>query len=219
MKLIVENISKSFGNKKILDGISFTVEPGERICFFGPSGEGKTTILRCLCGLEPIDSGRIYQTDEQNNPLPLKRHGKIGMVFQEYHLFPHLSVEENLLLAPLVEHSSNVEKARQKMAELLELLHLSDQISAYPYQLSGGQKQRVAIARACMLSPDILFFDEPTAALDPTSRTQVEQIIRQLSDRGIGILVVSHDQDFVHRICTKTFQIHRQKLIPDAISS
>lgn len=208
MKLIAENISKSFGDKKVLDEISFEVGKEDCLSFFGPSGEGKTTILRCLCGLENIDAGRLYWKGEEKE----KEHGKIGMVFQDYQLFPHLSIRENLLLAPLCSEKMPKEKALPRMRELLGLLGISEKEEAYPCQLSGGQKQRAAVARACMLEPDILCFDEPTAALDAQSAAQVQSIIKDLSERRIGIVVVSHDRNLVRAVSRKVFGIRKGKI-------
>lgn len=208
MKLIAENISKSFGDKKVLDEISFEVGKEDCLSFFGPSGEGKTTILRCLCGLENIDAGRLYWKGEEKE----KENGKIGMVFQDYQLFPHLSIRENLLLAPLCSEKMPKEKALPRMRELLGLLGISEKEEAYPCQLSGGQKQRAAVARACMLEPDILCFDEPTAALDAQSAAQVQSIIKDLSERRIGIVVVSHDRNLVRAVSRKVFGIRKGKI-------
>lgn len=208
MKLIAENISKSFGDKKVLDEISFEVGKEDCLSFFGPSGEGKTTILRCLCGLENIDAGRLYWKGEEKE----KEHGKIGMVFQDYQLFPHLSIRENLLLAPLCSEKMPKEKALPRMRELLGLLGISEKEEAYPCQLSGGQKQRAAVARACMLEPDILCFDEPTAALDAQAAAQVQSIIKDLSERRIGIVVVSHDRNLVRAVSRKVFGIRKGKI-------
>ncbi len=212
MVLSVENLSKNFGKNKVFHGISFSVNKGEIVCIKGKSGEGKTTLLRCLTGLETADKGSIkinnmYLCKEENNHIKYAEktelqtiRQEIGLVFQSFNLFPHMNVLENLMEAPLFLKKDSRDNIRIKALELLKKLELEGKEQSYPYQLSGGQKQRVAIARACMLNPSILCFDEPTSALDEQTRGQISKIIRDLSAQGIAIIIVTHDNAFVDEI-------------------
>lgn len=212
MVLSVENLSKNFGKNKVFHGISFSVNKGEIVCIKGKSGEGKTTLLRCLTGLETADKGSIkinnmYLCKEENNHIKYAEKNElqtirqeIGLVFQSFNLFPHMNVLENLMEAPLFLKKDSRDNIRIKALELLKKLELEGKEQSYPYQLSGGQKQRVAIARACMLNPSILCFDEPTSALDEQTRGQISKIIRDLSAQGIAIIIVTHDNAFVDEI-------------------
>ncbi len=212
MVLSVENLSKNFGKNKVFHGISFSVNKGEIVCIKGKSGEGKTTLLRCLTGLETADKGSIkinnmYLCKEENNHIKYAEktelqtiRQEIGLVFQSFNLFPHMNVLENLMEAPLFLKKDSRDNIRIKALELLKKLELEGKEQSYPYQLSGGQKQRVAIARACMLNPSILCFDEPTSALDEQTTGQISKIIRDLSAQGIAIIIVTHDNAFVDEI-------------------
>lgn len=212
MVLSVENLSKNFGKNKVFHDISFSVNKGEIVCIKGKSGEGKTTLLRCLTGLETADKGSIkinnmYLCKEENNHIKYAEktelqtiRQEIGLVFQNFNLFPHMNVLENLMEAPLFLKKDSRDNIRIKALELLKKLELEGKEQSYPYQLSGGQKQRVAIARACMLNPSILCFDEPTSALDEQTRGQISKIIRDLSAQGIAIIIVTHDNAFVDEI-------------------
>lgn len=219
MILEVNNLSKSFNNLEIFKDVTFTVNKGEIVCIKGKSGEGKTTLLRCLNNLEIPDHGSIkinnkYLCMEINSKVqfPSKKEmqsirGEIGFVFQSFNLFPHMTVMENVLLAPLYHKNRPKLNIDKKAAELLSQLELEGRGDSYPYQLSGGQKQRVAIARACMLSPSILCFDEPTSALDESTRGQISKIIRDLASREIAIIIVSHDNVFVKEIAQRVLKL------------
>ena len=214
MSVIVENISKAFGEVKVFENISFMVEPGEIVCIKGKSGEGKTTLLRCLNNLETVDDGRIVIDGlDLTNVKDSRQVGqKIGLVFQSYNLFPHLSVMENLSLAPKYLKSGSDEEILKRGRELLETLEIADKENVYPYQLSGGQKQRVAIARACMLNPSVLCFDEPTSALDAETTKQISTVIRKLAGTGMSILIVTHDEQFVEEIAERIIKMTGGKI-------
>ena len=214
MSVIVENISKAFGEVKVFENISFMVEPGEIVCIKGKSGEGKTTLLRCLNNLETVDDGRIVIDGlDLTNVKDSRQVGqKIGLVFQSYNLFPHLSVMENLSLAPKYLKTGSDEEILKRGRELLETLEIADKESVYPYQLSGGQKQRVAIARACMLNPSVLCFDEPTSALDAETTKQISTVIRKLAGTGMSILIVTHDEQFVEEIAERIIKMTGGKI-------
>lgn len=199
--LKVENLKKSFGNRQILDGINFTVNDGNILTIVGPSGAGKTTLLRCITGLETADSGTFLIDGKKYNPANLEGSDSvIGVVFQDFNLFPHLSVMENLTLAPTLVLKKSTSEAEQTAAKLLDQLGLKGKGKLYPYQLSGGQKQRVAIARALAMNPKILCYDEPTSALDPNLRDEVANLILSLKAQGMTQLVVTHDMDFAKKI-------------------
>lgn len=214
MSVIVENISKAFGEVKVFENISFMVEPGEIVCIKGKSGEGKTTLLRCLNNLETVDDGRIVIDGlDLTNVKDSRQVGqKIGLVFQSYNLFPHLSVMENLSLAPKYLKTGSDEEILKRGRELLETLEIADKENVYPYQLSGGQKQRVAIARACMLNPSVLCFDEPTSALDAETTKQISTVIRKLAETGMSILIVTHDEQFVEEIAERIIKMTGGKI-------
>lgn len=215
MVLEIKNLSKNFGKTVVFKDISFSVNKGEIVCIRGKSGEGKTTLLRCINNLETPDKGSIkinnnYLCSETNGKMTLAQKSElqsirqeIGLVFQNFNLFPHLTVMENLLEAPLFLKKMPLEKIKVKAKELLKQLELEGKENNYPFQLSGGQKQRVAIARACMLNPSILCFDEPTSALDESTRNQISKIIKTLSKQGIAIIIVTHDNAFVDEIAEK----------------
>ncbi|RRD95160.1 amino acid ABC transporter ATP-binding protein [Clostridiales bacterium COT073_COT-073] len=213
MSLQVKALSKSYGNNIVLNQVSFVVQPGEIVCLRGKSGEGKTTLLRCLNRLEKPDSGQIL-IDEidimvENKGLSIAE--KIGLVFQNYNLFPHKNVMENLLLAPrLLKQGEN--EMKKRAVELLKQLGIEDKADQYPFQLSGGQKQRVAIARACMLSPQVLCFDEPTSALDRESIEGICRIMLDLSKQGMMILIVTHDEEFAERIAMRSLVLEKGRM-------
>lgn len=218
MILEVNNLSKNFGKTAVFDNISFSVDKGEIVCIKGKSGEGKTTLLRCINNLETPDKGSIningrYLFKEENNHMVAASKNElqtivqdIGLVFQSFNLFPHMNVMENLLEAPLFLKKSR-EDSKKRALELLKMLELEGKENSYPYQLSGGQKQRVAIARACMLEPKVLCFDEPTSALDESTRNQITKIIRNLASQGIAIIIVTHDNAFADEIAEKTITL------------
>ncbi len=197
--LELKNIKKSFSGRRILNGISLKVSDGEIMCIVGQSGGGKTTLLRCISGLEQIDEGEILLDGEKFNPISSKD-APIGVVFQEYNLFPHLSVLENVTLAPEIALKKDPQAVEKEARQLLKKLSLEGKENLYPYQLSGGQRQRVAIARALAMHPEILCYDEPTSALDPGLRDKVRDIILNLKNESMTQIIVTHDLDFAKEI-------------------
>lgn len=206
--LEVKNLTKSFGNRVILDNVNLTVKDGEILSIVGPSGAGKTTLLRCITGLETADSGQFLVDGQPFDPQGSKDTDRvIGVVFQDYNLFPNLSVMENITLAPTMVLKKDTAAAAKDAKVLLEELGLSTKGDLYPYQLSGGQKQRVAIARALAMKPKILCYDEPTSALDPNLRQEVAKIILGLKKDGMTQLVVTHDFDFADTIADDILKV------------
>lgn len=198
--LELKQISKRFGDKQILSDFNLLVPEKQIVAIVGPSGGGKTTLLRMLAGLETIDSGQIAYNGE-NLPLDaLEKRNLLGFVFQDFQLFPHLSVMENLILSPIKTMNVTKEEASKKAMSLLERLGLEQHADAYPFSLSGGQKQRVALARAMMIDPEIIGYDEPTSALDPELRLEVEKLILQNRELGMTQIVVTHDIPFAEAI-------------------
>lgn len=206
--LEVKNLTKSFGNRVILDNVNLTVKDGEILSIVGPSGAGKTTLLRCITGLETADSGQFLVDGQPFDPQGSKDTDRvIGVVFQDYNLFPNLSVMENITLAPTMVLKKDTAAAVKDAKVLLEELGLSTKGDLYPYQLSGGQRQRVAIARALAMKPKILCYDEPTSALDPNLRQEVAKIILGLKKDGMTQLVVTHDFDFADTIADDILKV------------
>lgn len=198
--LELKQISKRFGDKQILSDFNLLVPEKQIVAIVGPSGGGKTTLLRMLAGLETIDSGQIIYNGE-NLPLDaLEKRHFLGFVFQDFQLFPHLSVLENLILSPIKTMNVSKAEASKKALSLLERLGLENHADAYPFSLSGGQKQRVALARAMMIDPEIIGYDEPTSALDPALRLEVEKLIVQNRELGMTQIVVTHDIPFAEAI-------------------
>lgn len=199
----VENLHKSFGDNEVLKGIDMVVEQGEVVCVIGPSGSGKSTFLRCLNRLEEINSGKVVVAGDdmadQSIDINLAREN-IGMVFQDFNLFPHYTVEENIILAPMEVLGVSEEEAKQKAKDLLAQVGLEDKLHAYPDSLSGGQKQRVAIARALAMDPDIMLFDEPTSALDPEMVGEVLDVMKDLARSGMTMVVVTHEMGFAREM-------------------
>ena len=224
MVLEVKNLCKSFSDTPVLHNISFTVNKGEIVCIKGRSGEGKTTLLRCMNNLEIPDQGSIkinnqYLCREVNGRIqyPSKKEiqairGEIGFVFQNFNLFPHMTVKENITIAPKHHKKMSHPDIYKKAAELLSKLELEGKEDNYPYQLSGGQKQRAAIARACMQSPSVLCFDEPTSALEESTRIQITKIIRDLTALDIAIIIVSHDNAFIEEIAQRVLVLAEGRL-------
>ncbi|MBF0776939.1 amino acid ABC transporter ATP-binding protein [Streptococcus azizii] len=205
--LEVRNLSKRFGNKQIFSNYDLVIPEGKILAIVGQSGGGKTTLLRMLAGLESIDSGQLIYNGEE---LPLEELGKrhlLGFVFQDFQLFPHLSVLENLILSPIKTQNMSRVVAEGKARQLLETLGLAGHAAAYPYSLSGGQKQRVALARAMMIDPEIIGYDEPTSALDPELRKEVEHLILENRRTGITQIVVTHDMQFAEHIADEIIKI------------
>lgn len=213
MSLTVQGVTKAFAGIQVLDGVSMAVEPGEIVCLMGPSGTGKTTLLRCLCGLEMPDAGTIEISgsalcrDGRRQPSAEAYRRKIGLVFQNWNLFPHWNIMNNLIEAPVRQKLMNRSEAEKKARELLGRLQIGDKERAYPDECSGGQKQRAAIARACMLAPEILCFDEPTSALDQASGQGVTAILQDLAQESLGLLIVTHDEVFARRTATRRIDL------------
>ena len=230
----VENLQKSYGDAVALAGISFEVQSSELTAIIGPSGCGKSTLLRCLNGLELFDSGAVriaeitlerhneQRTRELNTRLRHLRE-EVGMVFQSFNLFPHLTVLENTLLAPVVVKKIDRKAAEQQSRELLAKVGLSDRVDYYPSQLSGGQQQRAAIARALAMTPKVMLYDEPTSALDPSLVSEVLNIMRQLDDEGMTQIIVTHEMRFARDAADKIIVLDRGRIIeedsPDVIFS
>lgn len=206
--LELKNISKQFGQKKIFDHFNLTIEDGKILSLVGPSGGGKTTLLRMLAGLEKIDSGEIIYNGEVVPIDHLEMLNLLGFVFQDFQLFPHLSVLDNLTLSPVKTMGMTKEAAKEKAVTLLQRLGLGEHANAYPYSLSGGQKQRVALARAMMIDPQIIGYDEPTSALDPELRQEVEKLILQNREAGMTQIVVTHDLQFAESISDHILKIN-----------
>ena len=205
--LEVQKLKKSFGGRQILDGVDLTVKDGEILCIVGPSGAGKTTLLRCITGLEAADSGKFLIDGRLFDPQGTDRSDSvIGVVFQDFNLFPNLTVIENVTLAPMLVLKRAKTDALQEAEKLLKELGLDGKGDLYPYQLSGGQKQRVAIARALAMKPKILCYDEPTSALDPNLRDEVAKLILGLKKDGMTQLVVTHDMDFAQKVADDILQ-------------
>ncbi|MEZ7741633.1 amino acid ABC transporter ATP-binding protein [Gemella sp. 20925_1_85] len=205
--LELKNISKKFKDRQILSDFNLTVEENKILAIVGPSGGGKTTLLRMLAGLEKIDSGEIIYNGESLPIDELEKRNLLGFVFQDFQLFPHLTVLENLVLSPIKTMNMAKNDAEKKAIELLERLGLEKQINNYPTSLSGGQKQRVALARAMMIDPKIIGYDEPTSALDPELRLEVEKLILKNREHGITQIVVTHDLQFAENIADSILKV------------
>ncbi|WP_407460488.1 amino acid ABC transporter ATP-binding protein [Lactobacillus gallinarum] len=199
--LEVKNLYKEFKNRPILKDISFTLKDGEIMTIVGPSGAGKTTLLRIIAGLETKDSGEILIDGQAYDS------GKVGVVFQDYNLFPNLNVLQNITLAPTMVLKESKEEANKKAYELLNRLQMNGREKQYPYELSGGQKQRVAIARALAMKPRILCYDEPTSALDPNLRKEVEKMILGLKKSGLTQLIITHDLQFAENVADQMLKV------------
>ena len=205
-KVIVKNLKKNFGDLEVLKDISLEIEEAEVVCLIGPSGSGKSTFLRCLNRLEDITEGTVLvdnydMTDSQIDINKVREN--IGMVFQHFNLFPHMTVKENIMLAPVELKKMTKEEAEAKTMELLGKVGLTAKADVYPGQLSGGQKQRVAIARVLAMNPDIMLFDEPTSALDPEMVGEVLEVMKDLASQGMTMVVVTHEMGFAREVGTK----------------
>ena len=202
-KISVRNLKKSFGDLQVLQDISTEITEGEVVVVIGPSGSGKSTFLRCLNRLETITAGKVIVdgfdiTDKKTDINEVRQ--RIGMVFQHFNLFPHMTVKENVTMAPVTLKRADQEGADKKAMKLLERVGLADKADVYPAQLSGGQKQRVAIARALAMDPDIMLFDEPTSALDPEMVGEVLAVMKDLAQRGMTMVVVTHEMGFAREV-------------------
>ena len=204
--LRLDDVRKSFGNTQVLRGISFDIHQHEVVALLGPSGSGKSTLMKCVNLLEQVDDGQIWLgntdiTDPRADQDKIR--ARIGVVFQQFNLFPHLTVTGNITMAPLDRKKLDKPAAEKKARELLERVGLADKADAYPAQLSGGQQQRVAIARALAMDPDIMLFDEPTSALDPEMVGEVLAVMRQLADAGMTMVVVTHEMGFAREVADR----------------
>ena len=214
--LKIKNLHKSFGKNKVLNGIDFELVEGERVVILGPSGSGKSTFLRCINWMEEPTSGEMYFNGTLVNEKNIRKMRRnIGMVFQHFNLINNLTVMENLTLAPVKLKVMTREAAEKRAKELLRHIGLPNKANAYPASLSGGQKQRIAIIRAMMLKPEVLLFDEPTSALDPESIGDVLSLIRELADRGMTIMIVTHEMSFAKEIATRIVFIDKGKIIEE----
>ncbi len=202
----VKNLCKSFGSVNVLKNITYTVNQGEKIVVIGPSGSGKSTFLRCLNLLETPTSGEVWFEGKQINApdCDINQHRqKMGMVFQHFNLFPHLSVLDNLTMAPVLLKLQSKSDAEANALKLLARVGLAEKAASYPAQLSGGQKQRIAIVRALAMNPDVMLFDEPTSALDPEMVGEVLEVMQQLAQEGMTMVVVTHEMNFAKEVATK----------------
>ncbi|UAL46370.1 amino acid ABC transporter ATP-binding protein [Sutcliffiella horikoshii] len=217
-KIEVVNLNKSFGDLHVLKDISLTVKNKEVVCLIGASGSGKSTILRCLNFLEMKDSGTVVidgkEVDVEKDNLNKVRQ-KVGMVFQHFHLFPHKTVLENVMEAPVQVEKLKKEEARKIASDLLAKVGLSDKENVYPEKLSGGQKQRVAIARALAMRPDVMLFDEPTSALDPELVGEVLKTMKELAEEGMTMVVVTHEMGFAQEVADRVIYMHDGKIVEE----
>lgn len=209
-KIIVKDLVKTFGELEVLKGINAEIDKGEVICVIGPSGSGKSTFLRCINQLEKSTAGQIIVdgeeiTAEKADVNKIRRH--IGMVFQQFNLFPHMSVLDNIMMAPITLKIKSKEDAEKKAGELLARVGLSEKANSKPAELSGGQQQRVAIARALAMDPDIMLFDEPTSALDPEMVGEVLAVMKELASMGMTMVVVTHEMGFARDVADRVFFI------------
>jgi polar amino acid transport system ATP-binding protein len=211
----LEDVVKRFGALTVLDHLNFRVEPGEIIAVIGRSGSGKSTLLRCINGLEPIQQGRIvFDGVTVNDPTTdlRKLRQRVGIVFQSYNLFPHLSVEKNITLAPRVVKRMEDDAARRLAVTVLARVGLAEKIDAYPDQLSGGQQQRVAIARSLAMQPQLMLFDEITSALDPELTGEVLKVLEQVAGEGMTMMLVTHEIGFARRVATRLIFMHAGRI-------
>lgn len=215
----VKNLKKSFGKNQVLKSINLKVEEGEVVCIIGPSGSGKSTLLRCMNRLEKINGGSLVIRDEDITDPEIdinKVREHVGMVFQHFNLFPHLTIRQNVSLAPVELGKMTQEEADQEAIRLLDSVGLADKAEAYPASLSGGQKQRVAIARALAMKPDIMLFDEPTSALDPEMVGDVLAVMQKLAQEGMTMVVVTHEMGFAREVSDRVIFMEEGYVVEDA---
>jgi polar amino acid transport system ATP-binding protein len=215
----VQELHKSFGKLEVLKGISTEIKQGDVVAIIGPSGSGKSTFLRCMNLLEQPSNGRIWISDKEvTNPKVdiLKVRQNVGMVFQHFHLFPHMTVLENLMYAPIHVKGMTKPEAEQVGRDLLKKVGLSEKADEYPTRLSGGQKQRVAIARALAMSPEVMLFDEPTSALDPEMVKEVLEVMKSLAHTGMTMAIVTHEMGFAREVADRVLFLDDGKLVEDA---
>jgi glutamate transport system ATP-binding protein len=212
------DVRKSFGDNVVLDGIDLTIDRGSAVVVAGPSGSGKSTMLRCINGLEPIDSGRIEFDGQEVRSTGREVYGiraQIGMVFQQFNLFPHMTVAQNVALGPVEVGSIDAKMARAQAHDLLERVGIPDKVDEYPADLSGGQQQRVAIARALAIRPKLMLFDEPTSALDPEMIREVLDVMRELAREGMTMVVVTHEMGFAREVCDRIVFIDDGRIVEE----
>ncbi len=215
----VKDLRKSFGDHEVLCGINQHIEKGEKVVVVGPSGSGKSTFLRCLNLLETPTSGEIWFegnliTDPKTNINQLRQ--KMGMVFQHFNLFPHLTILDNITLAPIKLKLQTPEEAKEKALKLLKRVGLSDKADTYPARISGGQKQRIAIVRALAMNPDVMLFDEPTSALDPEMVGEVLEVMKELADEGMTMVVVTHEMGFAREVANRVLFMDEGNVVEEA---
>ena len=214
--IAVKNLQKSFGGLKVLDGIDLEVEQGDVIVLVGPSGCGKSTFLRCLTHLEEPTGGQIFLDGKEVKDRDIDQvRSKMGMVFQHFNLFPHMTVKKNITLAPVLLKKKTQAEADQQAMELLERIGLADKADEYPNMLSGGQKQRIAIVRALAMDPEVLLFDEPTSALDPEMVGEVLELMKVLAKNGMTMIVVTHEMGFAKEVASRVIFIDKGKIQED----
>lgn len=215
----IDHITKRFGDNTIINDLSLSVEQGEVLVLVGPSGCGKSTLLRCINGLEPIQGGSIRlhgEPVEHGKPSLYKVRQKIGMVFQSYELFPHLTVLDNITLSPVKVQKRKKDEVKAEAMELLQRVGLADKAASYPRQLSGGQKQRVAIVRALCMHPEILLFDEVTAALDPEMVREVLDVMLDLAKQGKTMIIVTHEMQFAKAVADRVIFMDQGQIVEEA---
>jgi polar amino acid transport system ATP-binding protein len=212
----IENVVKDFGPLRVLDGVGFDVARGQTVAVVGCSGSGKSTLLRCIAGLETVQGGRIevcgHEVGRPGGAARAQLRRDVGMVFQSYNLFPHLTVERNITLALTLVKKESREAARKRAADVLGLVGLTDKLVSYPEQLSGGQQQRVAIARSLALQPQVMLFDEVTSALDPELTSEVLAVMEDLARRGMTMISVTHEMGFARRVADLVVFMHQGKV-------
>jgi polar amino acid transport system ATP-binding protein len=212
----IENVVKEFGPLRVLDGVGFDVARGQTVAVVGRSGSGKSTLLRCIAGLETVQGGRIevcgHEVGLPGSAARAQLRRDVGMVFQSYNLFPHLTVERNITLALTLVKKESKEAARKRAADVLALVGLTDKLRSYPEQLSGGQQQRVAIARSLALQPQVMLFDEVTSALDPELTSEVLAVMEDLARRGMTMISVTHEMGFARRVADLVVFMHKGKV-------
>ena len=215
-ELVIKGLKKSFGKNKVLNGIDFKLSEGERVVVLGPSGSGKSTFLRCINWMEEPTAGEMRFNGELVNEKNIRRiRRNIGMVFQHFNLINNLTVMENLVLAPVKLRVMKRVEAEKKARDLLKHIGLISKADAFPASLSGGQKQRVAIVRALMLDPEVLLFDEPTSALDPESIGDVLSLIREVANRGMTLMIVTHEMSFAKEIATRIVFVDKGRIVEE----
>ncbi|QSB50714.1 amino acid ABC transporter ATP-binding protein [Leuconostoc falkenbergense] len=208
--LTIKNLTKMYDQNVIFKNLNLTVKEGEVLSIVGPSGIGKTTLIKIMAGLEPANSGEITINNEAISIDGERSDANIGLIFQDFNLFPNFTVMDNITLAPINVNKVPAEKAKEQALSLLESLSMADKADLYPYQLSGGQKQRVAIARALAMSPKILAYDEPTSGLDKSSTKQVAEVVKTLKSRGVTQVIITHDQFFAEIVSDRIFDFAKE---------